>query len=62
MRRVPQQKERPKRRKKKKAAKLSFEAGKVFSVKSTEEVDVDLDRDCAQFAAKKGEAGDRSAG
>ncbi len=54
-----QQKVRPKGRKKKSAVKHEFDAGKVFAVKGTEKVDIDLDRDAARFQAKKGQAGSR---
>jgi hypothetical protein len=47
----------PQARKKKKPAKLEFDATKVFGTSKDNEIQMDLDS--ARFKAQKGEGGDR---
>jgi len=54
---VLQVQEQPQKRRRKKATKLEFEAGKVFNVKPAE--DLELDLDMATYRAQKGQGGDR---
>ncbi|PYR69771.1 MAG: hypothetical protein DMG20_06760 [Acidobacteria bacterium] len=47
----------PRARKKKKSAKLEFDASQVFGTSKDNEIHMDLDS--ARYAAQKGEGGDR---
>lgn len=47
----------PRPRKRKKPAKLEFDAGKVFGTSKDDEIEMDLD--AARFKAQKGQGGDR---
>ena len=49
----------PRARKKKKSAKLEFDASQVFGTSKDKEIQMDLDS--ARYAAQKGEGGDRRA-